>query len=250
MAFFFKYLDSAEIDISNDAYKEFGNADYKDYKDMAKDLSPETLAKWLKDPNTPAFRYGLYASMLGHCGKDEHAKLLHDMLEDKKVTSGLDGILAGYIMLKPDEGWKYLRGILSDDHKEFTVRYSALRTARFFHDSRTDLIPPAKVVEAITLLLDQSDIADLAIEDMRKWGCWEMTDKVLELYARESHDVPIIRRTILRFALAASDPKLMKPNAKAAAFVADLRKKDPDMVEQAEELLRLETTPAKSATKK
>ncbi len=61
LAYFFKYLDSPELEISNDAYKEFGNADYKDYKDMAKDLPAETLVKWLKDPNTPAFRYGLYA---------------------------------------------------------------------------------------------------------------------------------------------------------------------------------------------
>jgi hypothetical protein len=250
LAYFFKYLDSPEIDVSNDAYKEFGYADYKDYRDMAKDLPPDTLAKWLKDPNTPSFRFGLYASMLGHCGKAEHAKLLHEMLEDKKVTSGVDGILAGYVLLQPEEGWKYVRDLLKDEKKEFTQRYAALRTARFFHDSRPDVISHTKVIGAVALLLDQSDIADLAIEDMRKWGCWDMTEKVLELYGKSSHDVPIIRRSILRFALAASNPKLEKPDAKAVAFVADLRKKDPEMVEQAEELLRLETTPVKPATGK
>ena len=34
-----------------------------------------------------------------------------------------------------------------------------------------------------------------------------------------------------------------KPHPKAAAFVAELRKKDAEMVESAEELLRLETAP-------
>ncbi len=34
-----------------------------------------------------------------------------------------------------------------------------------------------------------------------------------------------------------------KPNPKAAAFVAELRKKDPEAVESAEELLKLDTTP-------
>src|SRR5262245_4858521 len=29
LAYFFKYLDSDEVEVSNDAYKEFGNADYK-----------------------------------------------------------------------------------------------------------------------------------------------------------------------------------------------------------------------------
>src|SRR5205823_9536171 len=118
-----------------------------------KGLPPETLAKWLKDPNTPAYRYGLYASMLGHCGKAEHAKLLHDMLEDpdKKVITGADGILAGYIMLQPKEGLAYLRSVLKDEKKEFTQRYAALRAARFFHDSRTDVLTRAQVVGAVAL---------------------------------------------------------------------------------------------------
>jgi hypothetical protein len=251
LAYFFKYLDSPELEISNDAYKEFGNADYKDYKDMAKSLPAETLVKWLKDPNTPAFRYGLYASMLGHCGKPEHAKVLRAVLEDpeKKVITGADGILAGYVMLQPREGWDYVREVLGDEKKEFTQRYAALRAARFFHDSRSDLIAHKDVVSAVALLLDQSDIADLAIEDLRKWGCWGMTEKILGLYDQKSHDVPIIRRSILRFALCArdvgGDGSVIKdrPHPKAAAFVAELRKKDPEAVESAEELLRLETTP-------
>ena len=255
LRFFFDYLDNPDLEISNDAYKEFGNADYKDYKDMAKDLPAETLVKWLKDPNTPGFRYGLYASMLGHCGKAEHAKLLREMLEDpdKKVVTGADGILAGYIMLQPKEGQTYLRSVLKDEKKEFTQRYAALRAARFFHDSRPDVVSRADVVRAVALLLEQSDIADLAIEDLRKWGCWDMTDTILDLYGKESHNVPIIRRSILRFALCARDVNADgsvnkdKANPKAAAFVAELRKKDAEMVESAEELLRLETTPATPA---
>jgi hypothetical protein len=258
LAFFFKYLDSSELEVSNDAYKEFGNADYKDYKDMARDLPADTLAKWLKDPNTPAFRYGLYASMLGHCGKPEHAKVLRGMLEDpeKKGVTGVDGILAGYVLLEPKDGWEYVRSILKDDKKEFTQRYAALRAARFFHDSRPDVIAHDQVVAAAGLLLEQSDIADLAIEDLRKWGCWNMTEQILGLYERKSHDVPIIRRSILRFALCARDVNpdgsvnKDRVNPKAAAFIAEIRKKDAEMVENAEELLRLETQPVTPPAKK
>src|SRR5207249_9787356 len=81
LRFFFDYLDNADIEISNDAYKEFGNADYKDYRDMAKKLPADKIAKWLEDPNTPAFRYGLYASMLGHCGTEKHGELLRKLLD-------------------------------------------------------------------------------------------------------------------------------------------------------------------------
>src|SRR5262249_25112939 len=116
LRFFFDYLDNADVEISNDALKEFANADYKDYHDMAKALHPDKIAGWLKDPKTPAFRYGLYASLLGHCGKAEHASLLRNMLDDpeKRVSSGVDGILASYTMLKPQEGFEYIKSTLKD----------------------------------------------------------------------------------------------------------------------------------------
>src|SRR5437660_2285960 len=176
LRFYFDYLDNKEVEISNDAYKEFGNADYKDYRDMAKSLPADKIAKWLEDPNTPAFRYGLYASMLGHCGTAKHALLLHTMLEDpqKRVSTGVDGVLAGYTMLQPKEGWEYTRSILKDPAKEFMLRYAALRAARFFWDSRPDVLPQKELVAGVQLLLDLSDIADLAIEDLRKWIRWEM----------------------------------------------------------------------------
>jgi hypothetical protein len=235
--FFFDYLANADVEISNDAYKEFGNADYKDYKDMAKDLPADKIAGWLDDPNTPEFRYGLYASMLGHCGTARHADVLRRMLDNpkKRVTSGIDGILAGYTMLKPKEGWEYVRSILKDADKEFMLRYAALRSVRFFWDSRPDLFPKKELAGALTMLLDQSDIADLAIEDLRQRGCWDVADHVIGLYGKKTHDVPIVRRAILRYALSCQHQPA------AATLVKELRAKDPTMVQDAEELLKLET---------
>jgi hypothetical protein len=235
LKFFFSYLDNKDTEIANDAYKEFGNADYKDYRDMARDLPADKLAGWLADPNTPAFRYGLYASMLGHCGKEKHAEVLHKMLQDpqKQAGSGMDGILAGYVMLKPKDGWAYVRGILKDPSKEFMLRYAALRTVRFMWDYRADIVEKKEQVAAVRDLLNQGDIADLAIEDLRKWGQWDAAEDVLALYGKKSHDVPIVRRSIIRYALTC-------PNPKAKAFIDDMRKKDAEMIKDAEELLRLE----------
>src|SRR5262249_53922597 len=64
----FNFLQSPDFDVSMDAYREFAKADYKDYSDMARALSPERIAGWLQDEKTPPYRYGLYASLLGHCG--------------------------------------------------------------------------------------------------------------------------------------------------------------------------------------
>jgi hypothetical protein len=244
LRFFFDYLDNPDLEISNDAYKEFGNADYKDYRDMAKELPADRVVKWLKDPKTPAFRYGLYASMLGHCGSEKDAALLHEMLEDpaKRLGSGVDGMLAGYVMLNPKEGWAYTRDILKDGKKEFMIRYAALRAVRFLWDSRPDLVGKKELTAAMGVLLDQSDIADLSIEDLRKRECWEMADQVLSLQKTESYKIPIVRRAVLRFALSC------KGNTAAAAYVAEQRKKDAQAVADAEELLKLEQTPPTPTT--
>jgi hypothetical protein len=249
LRFFFDYLDNADLEISNDAYKEFGNADYKDYRDMAKTLPAERVARWLKDPKTPAFRYGLYASMLGHCGKEEHAKLLHDLLEDpaKRLGSGVDGMLAGYVMLKPKDGWAYTRDILKDGKKEFMFRYAALRAVRFLWDSRPDLVDKKELTDGMGLLLEQSDIADLAIDDLRKRQCWDMAARVLALRAGKTYEIPIVRRAILRFALGCQDSSA-KDSAASKAYVDEQRKKDAQMVADAEELLKLEQMPPATAT--
>jgi hypothetical protein len=239
----FDYLDNPELEIALDAYREFAVADYKDYRDMAKKLPPDKIAGWLKDAKTPPFRYGLYASLLGHCGKDKHAQLLREMLDnkEKRSGSGVDGMLFAYVLLKPKEGWVYVRDqILAKPKEEFQLRYAGLRTIRNFWETRPDVVPKKDIIGGLYLLLDQSDVADFAIEDLRKWKVWEATDKVLQLAKKESHNVAVIRRAILRFALSA--PK----NPKVAAYIQAERKRDKEYVNDVEELLKLETeTPSK-----
>jgi hypothetical protein len=245
LRFFFDYLDNAEQEVSIDAYKEFAAAPYQDYRDMAKDLPADRIAHWLfdngkkeNDPKTPQYRYGLYASMLGHCGKPEHAKKLRELLDDpirqSSTSSGTDGILAGYIMLDPKEGWSYLADLLKDAKKDFPTRYAALRTVRFFWDQRPDVVSKPVMLAGIRPLLEQNDIADLVIEDLRKWKEWSLTKEIMGLRDRKSHKVPIVQRAILRYALSCPQ------NSDAMTFVDTLRKKNPDMVKDAEEMLRIE----------
>jgi hypothetical protein len=237
LRFFFNWLDNSDIEISNDAYKEFGNADYKDFVTMAKELPADKVVKWLDDPNTPSFRFGLYASMLGHCGTAKHGAVLRRMLDDpqKRISTGVDGMLAGYALLQPKEGWAYLRGVLGDPKKEFMLRYAGLRAVRFFWEQRTNVVDKKELLAGIHLLLEQNDIADLAIEDLRKWKQCDQMDRILALNELPSHNsIPIVRRAILRFAMSCPE------NAKAAKFVDEMRKKDPDYVKDVEELLKLE----------
>jgi hypothetical protein len=235
LRFFFDYLDSADLEISSDAYKEFGYADYNDFKPIAKDLPAARVIKWLKDPDTPSFRVGLYASMLGHCGKKKDAAVLRALLNDpdRRAGSGIDGILAAYTLLEPKEGWKYIVTVLKDSKEEFMFRYSALRTVRFLHDYRSDVVSKAELVKALTMLLKQEDIADLAIEDLRKWKRWELADEVLGVRKTDAYKLPIVKRAILRYCLQCQG----KPAA--AAYVAEQTKIDAEAVSEQKELLEL-----------
>ena len=238
LRFFFDYLDSTEPEIANDALKEWSLADYKDYRDFAKELPADKLAKWLADPNTAPHRIGLYASLLGHCGNKQHLDLMRGLLKDpgNRATSGLDGVLAGYVLLDPTEGWKTVQEFLGKPSYSFGVRNAALRTARFFWDYRLDVIKRERVTAAIGQLLDQNDIADFAIEDLRKRGDWEPLEKILALDSQSSHDIAIIHRAILRYAL--SVPEDQDPKKLAKTFVDKKREKDPEFVKLVEDLLR------------
>jgi hypothetical protein len=250
LAFFFNYLDHADVEISTDAYKEFANADYKDVLKMLdvgdREAYRNKIIKWLRDPETPAYRYGLYGYLLGKVGKEDDAQVFHDLVDPKrKLGTGIDGLLAGHVSLQPKKGWQEVLRILGNPSEDFNRRYSALRTVRFLWEFSPDLIKPSDLVAAVKLLLDQGDIADLGIEDLRKWKQWQLADEILALYGKESHNVPIIQRAIIRFTLSCPPE-----NKKAADFVARQRKEDPERVKDIEELLRLETPPPKPAEEK
>lgn len=252
LGYFFDYLENADLVISSDSYSEFGYAEYKEVRELTDrwkndPTKPAQLLAWLKDPNTRATRFGLYGMLLGHCGKQADAKAIRALLDDpmRSYTSGLDGVLAGYVMLDKQAGWDYLLSVVGNAKKDFAERYAGLRTVRYFWENRPDVIGREQVLAAMRVLMDQADLADLPIEDLRKWRTWELTPAVLGLAARESHaGIPIVRRAVLKFALAAqqADPA----NKAAADFVAAARQRDARQVEFLETLLRDENRPPPS----
>lgn len=235
LRFFFDYLDSPELLIAGDAMMEFGNADYKDVRPLASTLPAEKLLGWLKDPNTPASRFGLYGLLIGHCGKADDAKALRELIvSNKTYSSGLDGLLAGYVLLDPKAGWEYVAGLAADPKLDFPVRYAALKAMRFFWEYRPDVVTKDKVVAAMRDLVAQSDIADLPIEDLRKWGAWDQSSYVLSFAEKPAHKaIPIVRRSILRFAIQAPDS-----DKAAKEFVEAARKADPERVQFVEQMLK------------
>ena len=57
------FLDSSDLEVSNDSYKEFANADYKDYRDMARGL-PARSGDTMNVPHVPRRLVGLNGERL------------------------------------------------------------------------------------------------------------------------------------------------------------------------------------------
>jgi hypothetical protein len=230
----FRYLDHPDADLANDAFLEFAKANDAEIGRVAARLSPARLRGLLQSAKTPPERLGLYAFLLGGCGTARDATLLRALLDKPtaKTARALDGILCGYIQLRPREGWQLALAVLRDGRKPFADRYAVLRTLRFYHGYQ-----PAQtrreVLTGLATILDQGDIADMAVEDLRRWQQWELTAKVLAQYAKKSHAAPILRRAIVRYALCC-------PRIEAARFVTGVRKQDPELVADVKEALEFE----------
>jgi hypothetical protein len=235
LAYFFGYLDNSAEEIAGDAFLEFAKASDEHIGRVAPKLAPAKLRSWLQDPKTPPERLGLYAYLLGACGSDQDARMLREMLLERpteRTRAALGGYLAGYIQLQPRDGWDLAVNMLRDERRPFLERLSLIGTLRFYQgyapkESRTNIL------RATEVLLPQGDIADLAIEDLRRWQWWELTAQVLAQFSKKTHDAPIMRRAIVRYALSSPQPEVQ-------SFLADVRKQDPDLYQDVKESLQFE----------
>src|SRR5262249_11819600 len=71
----------------------------------------------------------------------------------------------------------------------------------------------------------------------RKWERWELASKLVGLFAEPSHDIPIVQRSIIKFALSAP-----ATDKKCAEFIERLNAdpKQAERIRDLQELLELE----------
>lgn len=234
LAYFFDHLDSAEAGIAEDAFVEFAKTPDADILAARAVLSPAKLDKLLTDPKTPPYRLGVFALMLGLCGGEAHdgtfAKLLTQPLSEA-VAGNLGGVLAGYAVCSPKAGWTTIRTTLTDAKQPFAQRLSALQAVQFFQATRPK-DARAIVLDTYKLILPDADLADIAIDDLRRWGWWDLSADVLAQYGKPTHAAPVFKKGIVRYALSCPDPI-------AKRFVEAVRKTEPKLVADVEEGLKL-----------
>jgi len=241
LRFFFDYLDDPDTHIAQDAYTEFGYVDYMAFRPIAEKLPADRVIKWLRDADTPASRLGLYGSILGHCGKATDAAVLRGIIDDKarRTLMGLDGVFAGLTLLSPKEGWAKTVETMIDAKRDYTVRYSAMKSAQFFWDYRPDVVTHDALGEGVTRMIELPDAADFAIETLGKWGYWKSVDKVMALSHQPGYDTNLIQRALVRYALRC--PPNISPAV--AAYLVQQREKNPERVKDAESMLTAESAP-------
>ncbi len=206
LAYYFKHLDSSDWLVAADAFQEFANSDYKDVREAAKKFPSDKILAWLKSPTTPPSRIGLYGMLLGHSGNlKEHADTVKKLLNDQKIKelSGLDGLLAGFVLLDKKEGLDHLAKLVSNPKEEHYIRYAGLRTYEFLKEYHPEIINTDEILKVIEPMLAFPEDADIVIEKLRKWERWEFTDKIIAFFDKPSHDVPLVQRSIIKYALCA-----------------------------------------------
>lgn len=232
MKYCFPFLDHS--DTSNFAYFEFVTSRDNDIGRAARTFPREKLRSMLANDKLDRQVIRLYGFLLGNRGNDDDAAFLRTIIDKYKTASGteLDGVISGCILLQPKEGWKLARELAADSRNEFGIRYAVLRTVRFLHNARPDVIPEMDRLDVLRMFLDQSDMADLPIVDLASWRNWSLTDHILSLLDKKSHSAPIVRRAILRYALQC-------PQEKAQKLITAERLRDSELVADVEQLLLL-----------
>jgi hypothetical protein len=234
LPFYFNYLENPDPEVAADAFLEFAKSSDAEISRVGPKLSAARLHGWLENPQTDARRLGLYAVLLGCCGGPADAKFLAAKLNDgsERSIGAYDGLLAGYIRLQPREGWALATNALSGNNS-LQVKLGVVRTLRFYQASQ-----PAEyhdqILRAEGIVLRQADMADMAVEDLRRWRMWDLTPAVLASYGTKGFDAPIMQRAIVRYALSC------KEREDAQKFVAALRKTQAELVDEVEESLQLE----------
>jgi hypothetical protein len=227
-----KHFDDADPNVADEAFLVFAKASDKQIAQTAKKLSPDNLRKLIKDPDIAPERLSMFAYLLGACGNADDAELLRTMLKNQSPRhyKAYEGILAGYITIRPKEGWSFAQEMLKNPKQEFLWRYSALRTLRFFYNANPEEAG-AQVIPGLAQAINQADIADVAIRDLKTWKRWDHTKLILSCWDKKSHQSEIMKQNIVRYALACPEPE-------CRTFLERARRQDRDLVERMETELK------------
>jgi len=240
LPFFLRFLEAHDPLLANDAFAEFSRSKYEDVVAIKNRLPREKLRQWLDDPATPPMRLGFYGLLLGLCGTADDAEFLAAKVfrptAENDVRPGLDGMMAGYVLLTGESGLQRLVDKkLNDPTQPDGDVYAVVNLLRFLWQFAADRVPQSKVAAALRPLVDRPQFAEVAIVDLARWKDWSALEALVARYGQPPFETPTAKTKVVQFALACvkhggDDPAV----AKARKFLDRLKADDPETLHTAE----------------
>ncbi len=237
LKYYFRYFDSSDSVVAGDAYREFGRASDQEVSDVRRFLPADKIRSLIENQRTRVENLPMLAFLLGGCGGQRDAQFLRGLIDrsDDRMREARDGLMTGYLSLEPRAGWDLIHAHVADAKRPLLERIAAVRALRVCYTLKLGDYRQ-EALRCYAAMVPDGNIADVAIDDLRRWQLWDLSDAVLAQYDKQSHAAPITRRTILRYALCC-------PQAPARQFVEAVRLRDPQTVREIEEGLQLDRGP-------
>lgn len=237
LEYFCRYLENPDPLIADDAYGEFGLADFDEVAKVARRLPMASLRGWLADPGVPEQRKGFYGMALGLAETDAdraaNIACLRKLIEKpaSDFRAGFDGVLAGYLLLQGDAGLEEIaRRLLASGDAPLGDVLHAMTALRFYHEYGHG-IPPERLAEAMARLIARPEVAPQAIIDLARWQAWQCLPQVAGALQPQSIDQPLAR-AVIGYLLCCPSPQAAEP-------LAAWRRAAPELVAEVERGLSL-----------
>ena len=250
LVFFLKFLEVADEEIAADAFAEFSRAEYKDVAVLAPKLPREKLRTWLASKDLKRqVRLGLYGMLLGLSGDDSDAAFLESLImarpDPEQPRFGIDGMMAGYILLQRERGLNKLLDAKFNDPLAEDDLLPIRNALVFIWDYARDRVPAEALPAAMRRFLDRPRFAASVLPDLARWKDWSVLDRLTTSYGKPPFDSDLSKQDIVKFALvcekdglkqAPNSPPVPPPASalKARAFLNGL---DPEFVRGVERSL-------------
>ena len=225
LAFFLKFLESSDEQIAGDAFAELSRAEYRDVAALAPKLPREKLRLWLASKDLKLqVRIGLYGMLLGLSGDDRDAAFLESLImtrpDPERPRFGIDGMMAGYILLQGERGMSKLLDAKFDDPLAEDDLLPIRNALVFIWDYAKDRVPKEPLLAAMRRFLDRPRLAASVLKDLARWKDWSVLDRLTKKYGQPPFDSNLARQEIVSFALVCErEGKRQAPDSLPASAV-------------------------------
>lgn len=232
LPYFVKYLEHADRDVAEDAFREFGRAPFEAVAAVAPALPYESLRAWLVDPNVPGERKGFYGMALGlaPAGPDRapNVELLRKVVTAPagEFRAGFDGVVGGFLWAEAAAALDLIdeRFLRNPAAAEGDVRHAQAALRFYLQYGRG--IPEARLIASVALLLGRPATAPGALQDLTRRRAWAFVDRAEKLFLASSGDDPALDRAAVGYLLVC-------PEAEARAALKRLRQVAPERTAEA-----------------